>query len=129
MSTYTIAKSIEDQNLVFGWANVSVRANGEQVVDFAKDMIDIEDLEQASYEFVLDYRDANVNHDGPVIGKLVECVCFTKEKMAAMGIPEGSIPEGMWLGFKVEPEVFAKVKNHELEMFSIEGSAVRVEVE
>ena len=62
-------------------------------------------------------------------GELVECVVFTKEKMQAMGIPEGVVPEGVWLGFKVSDEAFAKVKSGDYEMFSIEGTGQRVPME
>jgi hypothetical protein len=51
----------------------------------------------------------------------------TKEKMQAMGIPDGTIPEGMWVGFYIpDDEVYAKVKSGEYRMFSIEGYGRRV---
>lgn len=125
MSEFKITKTLEEQNLVFGWASVSSRVNGEVVKDFEEDIVDIESLEKVSYDFVLKYRDANINHAGPSVGDLVECVCFTKEKMKAMGIPEGIVPEGMWLGFQVNDSTFAKVKAGELGMFSIEGTGSR----
>ena len=49
--------------------------------------------------------------------------------MKAMGIPEGILPVGWWIGFKVtDPEVWEKVKDGTYSMFSIEGEAVREEV-
>ena len=63
-------------------------------------------------------------------GKLVESVVFTKEKMKAMGIPEGVVPEGWWVAFYIENrEVYHKVKSGVYKMFSIEGSAQQLEVE
>lgn len=124
---FKITKTVADQNLVFGYANVSVRKNGEQVQDLQDDMIDPDDLEKAAYEFVEKYRAANVNHEGCQVGDLVECVALTIEKMEAMGIPAGTVPQGIWLGFKVNDATFAKVKNGELRMFSIEGSSSREE--
>ena len=60
---------------------------------------------------------------------LVESVVFTKEKMEAIGIPEGTLPVGWWIGFKVlDKDVWEKVKNGEYPMFSIEGTAKRIEV-
>ena len=58
---------------------------------------------------------------------LIESVIFTAEKMAAMGIPEGTVPTGWWIGFKVtDDEVWGKGKDGSYGMFSIEGTAVRV---
>lgn len=123
-----VAKTIDDQNLVFGWANVSIRKNGEQVQDYHDDAIDPVDLENAAYEFVEYYRAANIEHSGPQIGELVECVAITKQKLVAMGLDENALPQGIWLGFRVNDDTFAKVKNKELLMFSIEGTALREEV-
>ncbi len=61
---------------------------------------------------------------------LVESVVFTEEKMKAMGIPEGTLPVGWWIGFFVtDDDVWEKVKNGTYPMFSIEGEAERVKVE
>jgi hypothetical protein len=51
---------------------------------------------------------------------------FTKEKQSALGIPDGVLPEGWWVGFHVpDAEVFAKIKTGEYEMFSVQGSAIK----
>ena len=50
--------------------------------------------------------------------------------MEAMGIPEGTLPTGWWIGFQVtDVDVWEKVKDGTYSMFSIEGEAKRVEVE
>ena len=55
---------------------------------------------------------------------------FTKEKMQAMGIPEGIVPEGWWIGFYVDDdEAWKKVKSGVYQMFSIEGQGIREEVD
>lgn len=47
----------------------------------------------------------------------------------AMGIPEGTLPVGWWIGFQVtDADVWEKVKDGTYSMFSIEGKAERVEV-
>ena len=52
------------------------------------------------------------------------------KKMKAMGIPEGTLPVGWWIGFFVtDDDVWEKVKNGTYPMFSIEGEAERVKVE
>lgn len=115
-----------DQHLVFGWASVAVKAGGEQVEDLQGDVIDPEDLEKAAYEFVEYSGSANVMHKGRSVGRLVESLMVTPEKLKAMGLPEDAIakmPQGHWVGFRVSPETFAKVKSGALKMFSIEGTA------
>lgn len=123
---FKVVKTLTDQNLVFGWASVAISKEGKTIQDYEEDQVDMEAMEPVMYEFVQKYRAANVSHQGPQIGDLVECTVFTKQKMAAMGIPEGTVPEGVWIGFKVDDATFAKVKKHELEMFSIEGKGIRI---
>ena len=126
---FSIVKSDDDKRLVFGWANVAVRATGEVVEDFQEDIIGIDVLEKAAYEYTLDFGTAGEMHERGGVGRLVESVVFTKEKAAAMGIPEGFLPEGWWVGYRIEDDdVWKKIKNGEYSMFSIEGTAQRVEV-
>jgi hypothetical protein len=125
----TVIKSDDDRRLVFGWASVAVRVDGESVVDFQNDVIDIAELEQAAYAYVVDFGMAGEMHERGGVGVLVESVVFTKEKAAAMGIPEDVLPQGWWVGFKItDDEVWQKVKNGEYSMFSIEGTAAREEI-
>ena len=127
--TFRIHKADEDRHLAFGWANVAVRDDGEQIQDLQGDIIDPEVLEDAAYRFVLMYREGGEMHERGDCAVLVESVMFTKEKMLAMGMPEGTVPEGWWIGFLVtDEEVWQKVKSGEYPMFSIEGEAVRTEL-
>ena len=129
---YTITKIDEDKRLVFGWASVSITVDGEQVEDRQHDLIDPEDLEAAVYEYVLNFRDSGEEHI-PTLrkkGKLVESCVFTEEKQKAMGIPDGVLPIGWWIGFKIEDDAaWEKVKNGTYKMFSIEGKAHREPVQ
>lgn len=123
---FKIAKTAQDQQLVFGWANVAIDETGQFPLDWDGDFTTPEELEKAAYEFVLKYRVTGENHEGEAKGQLVESVMFTKEKQASMGIPEGVLPEGWWVGFHIpDAEVFKKIKSGEYSMFSVEGSAVR----
>lgn len=117
-----------EAQLVFGWANVTVQEDGTTPFDWQGDIIDTEVLESAAYNYVLQHGLANQEHEwGTECGWLVESMMFTKEKMAALGIPEGTIPEGWFVGFYIpDPEVYAKVKSGEYNMFSIEGTAKRI---
>lgn len=126
--SFKIAKSDEEQMLVFGWASVADRADGQAVVDYQEDIVEISELEQAAYDFVQFYREGSEMHarGGFDIAVLVESVVFTDEKMKMLGIPEGTLPRGWWVGFRVtDSRVWQKVKDGTYTMFSIEGQAIR----
>lgn len=125
---FSIAKSDDEKMLAFGWANVSMRVDGELIEDWQGDIIEPEELEAAAYEYVRLYGDGGEMHERGGVAILIESVVFTEEKMQAMGIPAGTLPVGWWIGFKVtDEEVWQKVKDGTYPMFSIEGEAERVE--
>jgi len=127
---FKIAKSDDDKRLAFGWANVSIRTDGEVIEDWQEDIIEPEELEKAAYQFVELYREGGEMHERGGVAVLVESVVFTQEKQKAIGIPEGTLPVGWWIGFKVlDDDVWEKVKDGTYPMFSIEGEAERVEVD
>ena len=126
----SVMKSDDEKRLVFGWANVAARADGDQVIDLQQDAIDPEELEKAAYEYVAEFGTAGEMHQRGGVGRLVESCMFTKEKARALGIPEESLPEGWWVGFRItDEEVWEKIKSGAYSMFSIEGTARRVPVE
>lgn len=128
---FNIMKTDDDKRLIFGWASVAITKSGEQVVDWQNDIIDPEDLEETVYNYVLNFRDSGEEHiaDLRKKGRMVESCMFTKEKMQAMGIPEGIVPEGWWVGFYIDDDdAWEKVKNGTYRMFSVEGKAIREEV-
>ena len=129
---FSIFKTDDDKRLVFGWASIAITVDGEQLEDRQKDIIDPEDLEEAAYEYVLNFRDTGEEHISTMRkkGKLVESCVFTEEKQRAIGIPPGIIPVGWWIGFKIEDDdAWERVKNGTYKMFSIEGKANRIPVE
>lgn len=133
--TIEICKRDDDQRLAFGWLYVSRRADGSQVVDHSGETISPDTLEKAAYRFVLDARTGGLMHrrdeSGNVlpVARLVECVAFTPEKRKAMGLPEGSLPDGMWVGFKVDDEeAWQGIKAGKFKMLSLGGKALRREV-
>jgi hypothetical protein len=126
---FAVVKSDDDKRQVFGWASVAVRVGGETIVDWQQDIIEMDELEKAAYEFATDYATAGEMHERGGVGRLIESVIFTKEKAAAMGIPPVMLPQGWWVGFKIDdPAVWGKVKDGTYNMFSIEGTAERQEV-
>ena len=131
-NTFSIYKTDNDKKLVFGWASVSIKVDGQQLEDHQQDMIDPEDLEEAAYEYVLNYRDTGEEHIPTMRlkGKLVESCVLTEEKQKAMGIPAGTLPIGWWVGFKItDDDAWQRVKNGTYRMFSVEGKAVREPIE
>lgn len=69
-------------------------------------------------------------HEKIGIGRLVESMVFTEEKIKALGIPEGTLPIGWWVGFKIDDlSVWEKIESGEYRAFSIGGTAEREEVE
>lgn len=128
-TTFKVAKVKEDEGLVSGWANVAVNADGSLPLDWQGDIIRPETLEKAAIKFMMDYRSSGVMHEGEVKGIVVESIVFTKAKQAAIGIPEGVIPEGWFITVKVlDPAVFELVKNGVFRMFSIQGNAKRIKL-
>lgn len=128
-TTFKVAKVKEDEGLVSGWANVAVQPDGSLPLDWQDDIIRPETLERAAVNFMLDYRGSGVMHEGEVKGIVVESIVFTKAKQAAIGIPEGTVPEGWFITVKVlDKSVFELVKSGIFRMFSIQGSAKRIKL-
>ena len=115
---FAIKKADEDKHLAFGWAYVSQDEGGNQTEDHSGDQL------------VELYREGGEMHERGGCAVLVESMVFTKEKQQALGIPDGTLPIGWWIGFKVTDEdVWSKVKDGTYPMFSIEGTAIREEFE
>lgn len=126
---FGIAKVDEFQNLVFGWASVSITKDGKTVVDSQEDIIEPDELETAAYAFNLQFRKTGEMHQGEAKGELVESFVVTPEKLEKMGLPRDALPIGWWVGFHIpDDEVFAKVRSGAYSMFSIQGRAIREEV-
>lgn len=148
VSAFQIAKFVDDQCLVFGYANVSVAKStaagqgGHEIFDLQNDSIPPEELEKAAYKFMLDFRESDENHSGPAIGQCIESMVFTPEKLEklctdpvsgvvyqeALLVLKQVLPPRWWVGFKLNKESYQAVKSGQYKMFSIAGEADRVEV-
>lgn len=124
--TAKITKADDSQQRLFGWASIAVRKDGTQIEDLQGDILDIGDLEEAWYDYVVESGELNFEHQGPVRGHLIEALVVTPEKLDALGLPADSLPLGAWVGYEI-PDAgdYAAVKKHGFFMFSIEGSALR----
>lgn len=139
----TIIKLDNDKQLAFGWFSV-VEVDGRPVEDTQGDIITPETLEASCYEFVLTARKGGHMHEsldtGEVrgIGRLVESVVFTKEKVEAMlsSLHAQGIQAEInlhcicwWGGFRIDDlEVWKKIKTGELRAFSIGGRGKRAQL-
>jgi hypothetical protein len=144
---FQIAKYDTDQCIVFGFANVSVSKStaagtgGKQFFDLQEDAIPPDELEKAAYEHVLEFRETDEMHKGRAIGRLIESIVFTPEKLEKFAtdpvtgkvcqedltVLKRVFPPRWWVGYKLEPASFAKVKDGTYKMFSIGGEADREE--
>ena len=126
---FQVKKTNNEKMQAFGWASVAIAENGETLEDWQGDIIEPEELESAAYKFVDLYREGGEMDERGGVAYLIVSVVFTEEKMAAMGIPEGTLPVGWWIGFQLtDADVWEKVKDGTYSMFSIEGEAERVKV-
>lgn len=124
---YKVTKVDEEQRVVFGWFSI-VEENGQAVIDKHGDIIPVEDIEKAVYDFVENSRMAGEMHVNMGVGHLVESVFFSADKQMALGINLGKI--GWWGGFRItDDEVWKKVKQGYYPSFSIGGSAQPEEIE
>lgn len=122
-----IRKTDPDKQLIFGWASV-VEKDGVAVIDKQGDVIPVEELENAAYQYTLDSRNGGDMHARSGVAKLVESMVFTKDKQEALGVDIGQI--GWWVGFKVNDDaLWSAHKRGERPEFSIGGQAVPVEIE
>jgi hypothetical protein len=128
---WAVAKSDDAAQQVFGWANISLRKDGQQVTDLQADQIPADELEQSAYQFVVDQGMSGTDHDGgEPNGVLIESMFFSAEKQQALGIPAGTLPVGWWLGFHFpDRAIYDSVVNGERTMFSVEGTAYYEEIE
>lgn len=125
-----VVKMDPAQQNVFGWAYVSLDKNGEVVIDKSGDFNDDPyDLEETAYDFVLKSRQGDADHTNVKGATMIESICFTPEKIAKMGIPEGVVPMGWWVGFHVEDKAtWDRVAKGELTCFSVYGKGIRTKV-
>lgn len=96
--------------------------------DLQGDRVELQELEDAAYHFVLTSRRGDVNHDEQPVAALVESFLVTPEKLGLMGLSEeeaARVNKGWWLGFRVDDATMDRVEAGELEMFSIGGHGRR----
>lgn len=120
-----ISKADEEQQIVYGWAYVTHDKNGILKDDKSGDFVDdVEEIQKSAIDFMLHHRASDLDHTNEKGGDVIESMVFTPEKKAAMGIPEGVLPNGWWIGVKCSDEQWAGYKSGRT-AFSIHGSGTR----
>lgn len=124
-----ITKTLPDKQYAFGWASVATDKDGNIPIDWAGDVIPEDELESMAYSFVRFYGQTGEQHAGEAFGEIIESMVFSREKLALLGIPEGCVHIGWWVGFYIpDIEIFNKVKDGTYKMFSIQGSGKRIPI-
>lgn len=122
--TLPILKSDDETRMHFGCASVITDAEGRLHIDSDDDVIRPEQLEKAVYGYVAEYGGADVMHERPIAGALVESCFMNPEKREAMSVSEG--PVLWWWGYRVDDlGVHKRISDGELKELSIYGEAVR----
>lgn len=127
----TVSKSDPDLRMIWGWASVST-LDGKVIVDKQGDVIPINELEKAAYDFTLYSRQHGDMHAKIGTGSMIESMVFTPEK-AALGLvaknAKGEQMTGWWVGFRVDDaHTWAEAKAGRLPEFSIGGRATPTQV-
>ena len=121
-----VTKVDEDKRQVFGWASVAA-VDGQPVVDKQDDIIPVDELEKAAYDFVLYSRRQGEMHSLIGTGRLIESMVHNAEKRACGVVAkdaDGREIDGWWVGFQVDHEAsWRAIKSGGLPEFSIGGSA------
>lgn len=126
---FEIKKADDALQMVFGWASVSkVNGEGGNLVDLQDDEIDGPVLEKAAYEYVYESGVARDMHQGEPVGRLVEAVAITDEKLKAMGLTRTTAPAmGFWVGYKIPDKATYERVKESRKMLSIGGKCLRAE--
>ena len=130
-----VCKTDESHQIIGGWFSV-FKVDGDDVVDFDNEVIDVDSYRDAFVDFSKDYRSANFDHSGPERGTLIDNILIDTPEFAKMlvheitGIPLDAIPIqklGHFGSFQInDPDDFAEARAGRL-MFSIEGRCDREE--
>ena len=125
-----ISKVDEDKRQVFGWCSLT-KVDGEDVVDRQGDYIPLEEVEKSAYNYVISSRKGGDMHkrDGDQAlhtADMIESFVVTPEKLEKLGLPEDAMPQGWWVGFKVnDDEQWEGIKKGDRGFFSIHGKGKR----
>lgn len=123
----------DEQRIAAGWLYVCETADGTQVTDHSGQYILADDLERASFDYVLMSRASSQMHtevtdeQGVPIAECCASVVTTREVQEAWGLAPGAMPVGWWIAYYVYDEsTWEGVKNGTLPMLSLAGSGILI---
>jgi Putative phage serine protease XkdF len=121
----TVVEKREAEHEIFGWVVLSQKRDGSDLIDLQGDHVTLPDLEATVYEAMATGLHGGEMHQGDAEARIIESMVWTPEKAARLGIPEGVLPAGWWIGQRVGEETFQRVRIGDRLWFSIEGVGER----
>jgi len=130
--TVPITKIDPDRRIFGGWAYVAKTADGQVVTDHSGDMVDTPEawrqLVDAFYNYAVEVRAGDEQHQEFGVSKLAEFFVSDPERWEQIGIPQGVLPQGVFVSFRAVDEAFwQKIKGGAYQALSIVGTGVREE--
>jgi hypothetical protein len=137
-ATIPITKIDDDQRIFGGWAYIAVTKTGDPVEDHSGDVIDTPEawaaLKDAFIRYALESRQGDDMHATFGVAKLAELFISDPERWEQVGIPAGTLPQGVFLTFKADDtpdgeRLWQRIKTGELSALSIVGAGRREPIE
>ena len=128
----------EDQRLFGGWAYVARLPDGSLVEDHSGDVIDTPEAWQALVKAFVRYslvgREGDLMHTEYGAADLVELFVCDMEKRSILGLPEGVLPDGIYVSYKARESpagerLWRGVKAGAIRALSIVGQGFREDLE
>jgi hypothetical protein len=133
-----LAKLSDDQRLFGGWAYVARMPDGTLVEDHSGDVIDTpeawEALTKAFVRYALVSRSGDLMHEEYEAADLVEMMIIDKAKREALGLPEGVLPDAIYVSYKAREtpsgeRLWRGVKDGTIRALSIVGEGYREDLD
>lgn len=133
-----IAKLDDEQRLFGGWAYVARMPDGSLVEDHSGDVVDTPEawdaLAKSFIRYALVSRSGDYMHEEFGAAQLVEMMIIDQAKRAALGLPEGVLPDAIYVSYKAletpaGERLWRGVKNGTIRALSIVGQGFRETIE
>lgn len=133
-----ILKLNEEQRLFGGWAYVARLPDGSLVEDHSGDVIDTPEawdaLTKAFIRYALVGRTGDYMHTDMDAADLVEMMIVDQPKREALGLPEGVLPDAIYVSYKARESpagerLWRGIKAGRIRALSIVGQGVYEELE
>lgn len=133
-----IAKLDDEQRLFGGWAYVARMPDGTLVEDHSGDVVDTpeawEALTKAFVRYSLVSRSGDLMHQEYDAADLVEMMILDRSKREALSLPEGVLPDGIYVSYKAREtpageRLWRGVKDGTIRALSIVGQGIREDLE